>query len=74
MLVLLFTFSGPRRLATFGLVGLSRVVVNTGVLLLLPAAGFVAMSWPVWVAAEAAIIWNYQLNRRLTWRERNTRM
>ena len=70
MFVLLSALSGPRRLATFGAVGLSGVVINTGLLLLLAAAGFDALSWPVWIAAEAAIIWNFHLNRRLTWRER----
>jgi len=36
----------------------------------LAALGFDPLAWPIWVAAEAAILWNYALNRRVTWRER----
>ena len=70
MLVLLLGLPGVRRFLTFGAVGASGVAVNTGTLLGLAALGFDALSWPIWVATEVAILWNYQLNRRITWRDR----
>lgn len=68
--VLLFGLAGFRRLITFGAVGLSGVAVNMGILLTLDALGFDGLSWPIWVATEAAIVWNYFLNKRVTWRDR----
>jgi len=70
LLVLLLTATGLGRFATFALVGLAGVGVNTGILLGLQAAGFDALTWPIWVAAELAILWNYTLNKHLTWRDR----
>jgi glycosyltransferase involved in cell wall biosynthesis len=34
------------------------------------ALGFDALTWPIWASTELAILWNYTLNRRVTWRER----
>jgi len=73
ILVLLLSLAGVQRFLTFGLVGLSGVAVNTGTLLLLQAAGFDALGWPIWAATELAIVWNYFLNRRITWRDRQYR-
>jgi dolichol-phosphate mannosyltransferase len=70
MLVLLFSLAGVQRLARFGLVGLTGVGVNTGTLLLFAALGFNALAWPIWVATEAAILWNYAWNKRFTWSDR----
>jgi dolichol-phosphate mannosyltransferase len=70
MLVLLFGMPGIVRFALFGLVGLSGMVVNTGSLMTCKALGFDPLGWPLWAAAELAILWNYTLNRHVTWRER----
>jgi dolichol-phosphate mannosyltransferase len=59
-----------RRFLLFGAVGASGVAVNTGTLLALAALGFDPLAWPIWAAAESAILWNYALNRRVTWRDR----
>jgi dolichol-phosphate mannosyltransferase len=71
ILVLLLGMAGLQRFALFGLVGLSGMLVNTGTLLALQAAGFEALGWPLWAASEAAILWNYGLNRHVTWRDRS---
>lgn len=70
MLILLFAVTGVRRFLNFGLVGLSGVCINTGTLLALQGMGFDALTWPIWFANEAAILWNYNLNRHITWRDR----
>jgi dolichol-phosphate mannosyltransferase len=70
MLVLLLSMAGVRRFALFGLVGLSGMLVNTGTLLALQTLGFGALGWPLWAATEVAILWNYTLNRHVTWRDR----
>jgi dolichol-phosphate mannosyltransferase len=70
MFVLLFCRAGLQRFARFGLVGLTGVGVNTGTLLLFSALGFNALAWPIWVATEAAILWNYMWNKRFTWSDR----
>jgi dolichol-phosphate mannosyltransferase len=70
ILVLLLSMPGIRRFALFGLVGFSGMLVNTGTLLTLHTLGFDALGWPLWVATEVAILWNYTLNRRVTWRDR----
>jgi dolichol-phosphate mannosyltransferase len=70
ILVLLIGMAGVRRFALFGLVGLSGVFVNTGSVLALQALGFGALGWPLWIASELAILWNYTLNRHVTWRDR----
>jgi len=59
-----------RRFLTFGAVGASGVVINTGTLMVLASLGFNALSWPIWVATELSILWNYQLHRHITWRDR----
>ena len=58
------------RFVRFGLVGVSGVLVNTGGLLLFAALGFNAVAWPIWVTTELAILWNYMLNKRMTWGDR----
>jgi putative flippase GtrA len=70
MLVLLLSLAGIRRFALFGLVGLSGMLVNTGSLMVLQALGFDPVGWPLWAATELAILWNYTLNRNVTWRDR----
>jgi dolichol-phosphate mannosyltransferase len=70
ILILLLSLAGVQRFALFGLVGLSGILVNTGALLALQALGFGALGWPLWAATEVAILWNYMLNRRVTWRDR----
>jgi dolichol-phosphate mannosyltransferase len=70
MLVLLLSLAGIRRFALFGLVGLSGMLVNTGSLMALQVLGFDPVGWPLWTATELAILWNYTLNRNLTWRDR----
>jgi dolichol-phosphate mannosyltransferase len=70
ILILLLSLAGVQRFALFGLVGLSGMLVNTGTLLALQALGFGALGWPLWAATEVAILWNYTLNRRVTWRDR----
>ena len=70
MLVLLISLPGVLRFGLFGLVGLSGMLVNTGSLIVLQALGFGPLGWPLWAAAEAAILWNYTLNRHVTWRDR----
>ncbi|MBV9327808.1 MAG: glycosyltransferase family 2 protein [Chloroflexi bacterium] len=70
ILMLLLSLTGVQRFALFGLVGLSGMLVNTGTLLTLQALGSGELGWPLWVATEVAILWNYLLNRRLTWRDR----
>jgi dolichol-phosphate mannosyltransferase len=70
MVGLLLGLAGPRRCLAFGAVGLSGLLVNTGTLLALAAAGFPALGWPIWTAAELSILWNYHLHRRLTRRDR----
>jgi dolichol-phosphate mannosyltransferase len=67
---LLMSLAGVQRLVRFGLVGLSGIGVNTGILLALPTLGFDALTWPVWVATEMAIVWNYVWNKRITWGDR----
>jgi dolichol-phosphate mannosyltransferase len=70
LLVLLWSFASVRRVVSFGLVGLSGVVVNTGLLLVFAALGFDALTWPIWLATECAISWNYFWNSRVTWGDR----
>jgi dolichol-phosphate mannosyltransferase len=70
ILVLLVSLAGVRRFLAFGVVGISGIAVNTGSLLALQRLGFDALTWPIWAATELAILWNYNLNRRITWRER----
>jgi dolichol-phosphate mannosyltransferase len=70
ILVLLLSLTGVQRFLSFGLVGLSGLVVNTGALMLLQSTASDALGWPIWVSTELAILWNYQLNRRITWRDR----
>ncbi len=70
ILVLLLSLAGVQRFTLFGLVGLSGMVVNTGTLVSLQSLGFDALGWPLWAATELAILWNYALNRHLTWRDR----
>jgi dolichol-phosphate mannosyltransferase len=70
IITLLFSMTGVQRFTRFGLVGVSGMAVNTGTLLLLAAAGFDALSWPIWIAAELAILWNYAWNKRFTWSDR----
>jgi dolichol-phosphate mannosyltransferase len=70
IVVLLLSLAGVQRFALFGLVGLSGLLMNTGTLLALQALGFGALGWPLWAATEVAILWNYTLNRRVTWRDR----
>jgi putative flippase GtrA len=70
MLVLLISLPGLLRFALFGLVGLSGTLVNTGSLIAFQALGFDPLGWPLWAATEAAILWNYMLNRHVTWRDR----
>jgi dolichol-phosphate mannosyltransferase len=70
ILMLVMSLAGVRRFLTFGIVGATGVGVNTGTLLALQALGFDALTWPIWAAAELAILWNYNLNRHVTWRER----
>lgn len=50
---------------------MSGVLVNTGSLLALQKLGFDPLGWPIWAATELSILWNYNLNRHITWRERN---
>ena len=69
-LVLIMSPAGVCRFLRFGLVGASGMAVNTGALLALHALGFDALTWPIWVSTELAILWNYTLNRRITWRDR----
>jgi dolichol-phosphate mannosyltransferase len=70
IMTLLFSMAGVQRFTRFGLVGVSGMAVNTGTLVLLAAAGFDALSWPIWIAAELAILWNYAWNRHFTWSDR----
>ena len=70
VLTLLLGLAGVRRGLCFGAVGASGVAVNTGTLLALAALGFDGLSWPLWLASELAILWNYHLHRRFTWRDR----
>ena len=70
ILVLLLGLAGVRRFLTFGAVGASGVTVNTGTLLALASLGFDALTWPIWLSTELSIVWNYHLNRRITWRDR----
>lgn len=70
ILTLLWSLSGIQRIFRFGLVGLSGTAVNTGTLLALAGFGFDALAWPIWVATELAILWNYALNKRFTWADR----
>jgi dolichol-phosphate mannosyltransferase len=70
ILVLALSMGGLIRFATFAAVGASGVAVNMGILLTFDMLGFDALTWPVWVASESAILWNYTWNRRLTWSER----
>jgi len=70
ILTLLLSMTGIRRFLSFGAVGVSGIGVNTGSLMALQALGFDALTWPIWASAELAILWNYALNRRVTWRER----
>ena len=70
ILVLVMSLAGVRRFVAFGLVGTSGLGVNTGTLLALQILGFSALTWPIWVATEIAILWNYNLNRRITWADR----
>jgi dolichol-phosphate mannosyltransferase len=61
---------GVRRALCFGAVGTSGLAVNTGTVLALAALGFDGLSWPLWLASELSVLWNYHLHRRLTWRDR----
>jgi hypothetical protein len=61
---------GVRRGLCFGAVGASGLAVNTGTVLALAALGFDGLSWPLWLASELSVLWNYHLHRRLTWRDR----
>jgi glycosyltransferase involved in cell wall biosynthesis len=70
ILFLLLSLAGVQRMLRFGLVGLSGVLVNTGTLLALAGLGFDALAWPIWVATELSILWNYVLNKRFTWADR----
>ena len=70
IVVLLLSLQGVRRFLTFGAVGASGAVVNTGLLLTLAGLGFDALSWPIWAATEVAILWNYTWNCCLTWNDR----
>jgi dolichol-phosphate mannosyltransferase len=70
IVVLLLSLAGVRRFLSFGMVGMTGLGVNTGTLLLLQALGFNALTWPIWVSTELAILWNYTLNRRITWADR----
>jgi dolichol-phosphate mannosyltransferase len=70
ILSLVLSLLGVRRFLWFGLVGGSGVAVNTGTLMTFAALGFDPLAWPIWVSTEVAILWNYTLNRRITWRER----
>jgi dolichol-phosphate mannosyltransferase len=70
ILTLLLSLAGLQRFVRFGLVGLSGMVVNTGSLLALAALGFYALTWPIWLSTELAILWNYALNKRFTWADR----
>jgi putative flippase GtrA len=63
-------YPAVRRALCFGAVGASGLAVNTGTVLALAALGFDGLSWPLWVASELSVLWNYQLHRRLTWRDR----
>jgi dolichol-phosphate mannosyltransferase len=67
---LLVSLAGVRRFLSFGIVGATGVGVNTGSLLVLQALGFDALTWPIWLSTELAILWNYTLNRRITWADR----
>jgi dolichol-phosphate mannosyltransferase len=69
--VLLMSLAGVQRFVRFGLVGLSGMGVNTGTVLALSALGFDALAWPIWVATELAILWNYAWNKRVTWSDRS---
>jgi dolichol-phosphate mannosyltransferase len=73
LLVLLWSLTAIRRFVSFGLVGLSGMIVNTGLLLALAALGLNALAWPIWVATECAILWNYAWNSRITWGDRPRR-
>jgi dolichol-phosphate mannosyltransferase len=66
---LLFSLAGVQRFVRFGLVGLTGIGVNTGTLMALSALGFDALTWPILVATELAILWNYAWNKRITWSE-----
>jgi dolichol-phosphate mannosyltransferase len=68
--ILLSSLVGVQRFVRFGLVGLSGMGMNTGILLVLSALGFDALAWPIWVATEVAILWNYAWNKRVTWSDR----
>jgi dolichol-phosphate mannosyltransferase len=70
ILVLLLSLAGVRRFLSFGLVGASGMAVNIGSLVALQSLGFDALAWPIWASTELAILWNYVLNRRITWRDR----
>jgi dolichol-phosphate mannosyltransferase len=73
LLVLLWSLAAVRRLVLFGLVGLSGMLVNTGLLLTFAALGLDALAWPIWIATECAILWNYSWNSRITWGDRTRR-
>jgi dolichol-phosphate mannosyltransferase len=70
MASLLASLAGVRRIVAFAVVGMSGMCVNLGVLLTLAWLGQNALSWPIWLATELSILWNYNLNRRVTWRDR----
>jgi len=61
---------GAGRFWKFALVGASGVVVNMALLWLLAVVAE-AYHWTAWaIAVEGSIIWNYLLNRNLTWADR----
>lgn len=70
ILTLVISLLGVRRFLLFSIVGTSGMVINTGTLLTFDALGFDPLTWPIWVATEVSILWNYHLNRLFTWRER----
>jgi dolichol-phosphate mannosyltransferase len=59
-------------LIKFGLVGLSGIAVNEGLLALLADGLGVAVKWAGAVAIECSIISNFILNNFWTWRDRRS--
>src|ERR1041385_4515961 len=60
----------PRRLARFGLVGASGVVVNMGLLVVLTDGFGVPYALASLFAIEASILSNFALNNAWTWSDR----
>lgn len=62
---------GAGRYSKFALVGGSGVLVNLG-LLLIGSTVLGLNQWPAWlIGVEGSILWNYLLNRQITWADRS---